>query len=109
VIGHVERDDAIAAGDVGIVQEVPELAAVGAGRVKAEQRDALPGFLDVDPVVNGIRRLRRGAEMGPPRDADVQVAADDWFEIRHVEVNSVCCSMVTSGSATKTRRHEESV
>ncbi len=48
--GHVERDDAEIAADVGVAQLVPVLAAVGAGGVQADHRDALAVFLVVGAV-----------------------------------------------------------
>ena len=66
VPGQVEGDDAEMLGDVRVGHHVPVLAAVGAGGVKAEQRDTLPRLLDIDPA-------------GTPSYLDGRVAADDRF------------------------------
>ncbi len=47
---HVEHDDAVVVGDARIVEQPAILPAVGARGVQAEQRNALAGFLDVEPV-----------------------------------------------------------
>ena len=67
VARHVEGDAAEAAGDVGVVQQVPPLAAVAAGGVQQQQRHALAGFLDIDPV-------------RPALDVHAQVTAGDRLD-----------------------------
>ena len=67
--GHVEGDDAVFRRHPRIVHEAAILAAVGAGGMQAEQRRALAGFLDIDPV-----RLAEELEM--------HVAAGDRLELR---------------------------
>jgi hypothetical protein len=47
---QVEGDDAIAAGDLRVVQDRPVLPAVGAGGVQAEERNALARLLEVDAM-----------------------------------------------------------
>src|SRR3546814_160301 len=69
VPGHVEGDHAEVPGHVRIIEHAAELAAVGAGRVQAEQRDAAAGFLDIQPV-------------RPPADVTAEVAADDRLVAR---------------------------
>ena len=68
--GHVEGDDAEAPADLGIVEEMAELPAVGAGGVQAQQRRAAARLLDEDAV-------------RPAVDVDGGVAAEDGFELRH--------------------------
>jgi hypothetical protein len=65
--GHVEGDHAVARGDAGIVHQRPVLPPVGAGGVEAEQRRALAGLLDIDPV-------------RPPEQIKMHVAAGDRLE-----------------------------
>ena len=69
VPGHVEGDDAEIVGDALVVHQPAILAAVGAGGVQAEQRNALAGLLDIKPV-----RLAEQIEM--------QIAAGNRFEAR---------------------------
>ena len=57
-------------GDGRVRHEVPELAAVRAGRVEAEERPALAGLLEV-------HAMRLSAE------GEAEVAADDRLEIGH--------------------------
>ncbi len=64
---HVEHDDAVVSRDHRVVEEVAELAAIGARGVQADERDATPGFLDVESV-----RTARQREMA--------IAADDRLE-----------------------------
>ena len=66
---HVEHDDAVVVGDALVVEQAAILPAVGAGGVQAEQRNALAGLLDVEPV--------RAAEQ-----IEVQIAAGDRLEAR---------------------------
>ena len=47
---HVEHDDAIVFGDALVVEQAAILPAVGARGVQAEQRNALAGLLDIEPV-----------------------------------------------------------
>jgi hypothetical protein len=65
--GHVEDDDAVVARDRGVIEHVAELAAVGAGRVQADERDAAAGLLDVEA-------------MRTARERQVRIAADDRLE-----------------------------
>ena len=69
---QVENDDAEAAGDLGVVQERAILPAVGAGGVQADQRDALPRFLEIDA-------------MRPAVEVEPQVAADDRLDDRRAD------------------------
>ncbi len=70
VIRQVERDDAEPPRDLGVVQHVPPLPAVGARSVQAEERDTLSRLLEEDPVARAER-------------AHLDVAADDRFVLRH--------------------------
>ena len=65
---HVEHDDAIVVGDALVVEQAAILPAVRAGGVQAEQRNALAGLLDVEPV--------RAAEQ-----REIEIAADDGLEM----------------------------
>ena len=65
--GQVEGDDTKPLQDLAVVEQRPVLAAVGTGRVQAQQRYALAGLLDIEPV-------------GLAADGEVQIAADDGFE-----------------------------
>lgn len=65
--GEVEGNDAKAGKCVGVIEERAILAAVGASRMQAQERNALPGLFDIEPV--------RLAPDGQP-----QVAADDGLE-----------------------------
>jgi hypothetical protein len=67
---HVEGEHAEVARDRLVEHQVAELAAVGAGGVQADERDALPGFLEVDAV-------------GTAAERQVDVAADDRLDLRH--------------------------
>ena len=67
--GHIEGDDAVARRDARIVHQRAILTAVAAGGVQAEQRRALPGFLDIEPV-------------RPAKEIEMHVAADDRLEAR---------------------------
>ena len=60
---EVVRDQAELVGDLGHLEQVAELHAVRSGRVLQEQRDALPGFLEVDAMVDAV-------------EVDVDVATD---------------------------------
>ena len=48
--GHVERDNAKPFGDRSIRHHVPELAAVGARRMQANQGNSRAAFLEIDPL-----------------------------------------------------------
>ena len=61
---HVEGEHAEVPRDLGVVQQVAPLAIVGAGGVQAHERDALPGFLDVEA-------------MGAAAEVEPEVATDD--------------------------------
>jgi hypothetical protein len=50
VAGEVERDHAEVSGDRVVVHEMAELPRVGARGVETQQRDPLPGLLDVDAM-----------------------------------------------------------
>ena len=67
--GHVEGDDAEVRRDARIVHQPAILPRVGAGGVQADQRNALAGLLDIEPV-----RLAEQVEM--------QIAAGDRLEAR---------------------------
>jgi len=54
-------------GDRRIGHQVMELASVGAGGVEADERNALPGLLEIDPV-----RLAR--------EVETQIASDDGID-----------------------------
>ena len=64
---QVEGDHAIAAGDLGIVQQRAVLPSVGAGGVQAEQRNALARLLEVEAVRLAV-------------EVEAQVAPDHRFE-----------------------------
>jgi hypothetical protein len=67
--GQVEGGQLEALQNLRIIEETTVLAAVGAGRVQQQKRNALAGLLHVDA-------MRHAA------DGDSQVAADDGLEIR---------------------------
>ena len=62
--GEIERDHAEILRHALIVHQAAELPAVGAGGVQAQERDPLPGLLDVEPV--------RAAEQ-----VEAEIASDD--------------------------------
>ena len=71
VPGHVEHDDAKVLRDGIVVEDVAKLAAIGASRVQADQRDAAPRLLDVKPV-------------RAPGERQIEIATDDGLEVgRH--------------------------
>src|SRR5262245_61710365 len=69
VPGHVEGEHAIVPVNVLIQHQVAELPPVGAGRVQAEEGDALARLLEIDPVRTAVELER-------------QVAANDGLELR---------------------------
>ena len=69
VPGHVEGDDAVAAGDAFVVHQRAVLPAVGAGGVQAQQRRARARLLEIDAV-------------RPSEQIEMHVAADDRLECR---------------------------
>jgi hypothetical protein len=62
--------DAEPAGDLGVIEDVAELAAVGAGRVQADQRPPRPRLLVEDAVA-------------APAAVQVEIAADHRLKIGH--------------------------
>ena len=54
VPGHVEGQHAVAAGDFRVCQQVAELAVVGAGRVQADEGNALSRFLEIDAMRHAV-------------------------------------------------------
>ena len=69
VPGQVEGDDAERIGDRRIGHHVPELAAVGARRMQANQRDALSRLLEVEAMRPALQR-------------HMEIAPDDRIEPR---------------------------
>src|SRR6266446_5695241 len=70
VIRHIERDDAISPGDRGIVEQVSILTAVGACRMKTQQRDAAAGLFEIETVFDTV-------------NGDIEVASEDRLNIQH--------------------------
>ena len=66
--GQVEGNDAEALENFAVIEQRAVLAAVGARGVQAQQRDALPRLLDIEP-------MRLAA------DGKAQIAADDRLEV----------------------------
>ena len=80
VPGHVEREHAIAPGDLGIGEQVAELPAVGASGVQADQGNAAAcrgaGFLEIEAMGNAL-------------DFEPDVAADHRIKSRcHRQLSS---------------------
>jgi hypothetical protein len=67
VPGQVEGDDAKAGEDLRVIEESAVLAAVGPGRVQADERDADAGLLDIETVRLAL-------------DVEPQIAADGGLE-----------------------------
>ena len=65
---QVEGDDAVTARDALIVHQRAVLPSVGAGGVQTQQRGALAGLLDIEP-------------MFPPEQIEMHVAAGDRLEL----------------------------
>ena len=86
--GQVEGNDAKALENFAVVEERPVLAAVGAGGVQAQQRDALARFLDIEP-------MRLAA------DGEAQVAADDRLELGFAVAAHRATPDLARGSASR--------
>ncbi len=86
--GQVEGNDAEALENLAVVEERPVLAAVGARGVQAQKRNALPGFLDIEPV-----RLAA--------DGEAQVAADDRLEMGFAVAAHRATPDLVRGSASR--------
>ena len=80
MVRQVECDDTKALRDRLVVQQVPILPAVRAGSVQAQQRHALPCFLEEDPIVelvvveaggSGRRSARSRLTPHPPLSHDL--------------------------------------
>ena len=69
VPGHIEGEHAIVSGNLLIQHQVAELPPVGAGRVQAEEGNALARLLEIDPVRTAVERERH-------------VTAHDGLELR---------------------------
>ena len=52
MIRHVERDHADPAGDVGIIENMAPLPAVGPGRVQAQERHPFASLFVVDTILD---------------------------------------------------------
>ena len=65
--GKIERDDPESTRHVGIVKHMAELAAVGAGGVQAQERNAAARLFDENPVVDAV-------------EPNGQIAADNRLE-----------------------------
>jgi hypothetical protein len=70
VPGKIECDDPELARHVGIVKHMAELAAVGAGGVQAQERNAAARLFDENPIVGAV-------------EPDGQIAADNRLEFSH--------------------------
>src|SRR5215470_13917046 len=66
---HVEGEQAKVPGDLLVRHQVAELTSVGAGRVQANERNALPRFLEIETVRAAVER-------------EPQIAAGDRLERR---------------------------
>src|SRR5882724_5650422 len=75
---QVENNDAETARDLGIVQQRAILPSVGAGGVQADQRDALPCFLEVEA-------------MRPAVQVESQVTADGRLDDRRTDCGHRLC------------------
>src|ERR1700722_3539623 len=88
VIGQVVRYQPIGRGDLLILERMPPLLAVRAGRVLKEHRDAASGFLEVHPVLHTV-------------DSDVAVTTDRIVEASHPWLRS---TMATARRMSALRR-----